>query len=62
MVTEAEKRSAKAKKTRKANLLAKAAESEKYKRALSRARNAENKLKAYKQGLKDGLAAKRGEF
>lgn len=55
MATDAEKRAAKAKRTRKANLLAKGKESEKYQNALKRASSAEKKLKAYKEGFKDAL-------
>lgn len=54
-LTKQEKAVAKAKRTRKANLLLKAKESQKYQNALKRASTAENKLKAYKEGFKDAL-------
>lgn len=54
-LTDKEKSVAKAKRTRKANLLIKAKESQKYQNALKRASTAENKLKAYKEGFKDAL-------
>lgn len=62
MVSETEKRSRKAKATRKANLLKKAAENEKLRRAKARATKAETTLKAYKEGFKDGINSKRGDL
>lgn len=55
MPTDKEKAVAKAKRTRKANLLLKANENQKYQNALKRASSAEKKLKAYKEGFKDAL-------
>lgn len=49
------KAAAKAKRTRTKNLKEKKKQEEKYKKALNRARNAENKLKAYREGFKDAL-------
>jgi len=51
------KAAAKAKRTKAKNKAERAKHNKKYSNALSRARNAENKLKAYKEGFKDGIAA-----
>lgn len=51
MPTDQEKATAKAKKTRKLNLLAKAKETENLKRAKARAKSAEDKLKSFKEGV-----------
>ncbi len=48
----------KARKTRAKNKKAAQAEAVKLSRANARARSAVNKLKAYKEGFKDGLGAK----
>ena len=62
MSYDTKKAAAKAKRTRAKNLKAKEAADKKYKSALSRARNAENKLKAYKEGFKDGINAQGGKI
>jgi hypothetical protein len=49
----------KAKKTRAKNLKAKLEAEKKLSRANSRARNAENKLKYFKQGFEEGLRIRR---
>ncbi|GAH28945.1 unnamed protein product [marine sediment metagenome] len=52
------KSAAKAKRTRNANVKAKKASDKKHSAALSRARNAENKLKWYIKGREDESAAR----